>query len=100
MQETLCSIWTCLHAGRLDMGLRRYDEDLHRFRGFVAPSPVHSSGNDGRITWHQKVICFAQSQYDFTVVNKGKLVVGRRPRMLSAQTAGSQFHQKRVELAS
>jgi hypothetical protein len=36
----------------LKMGLGRYDQDLHRFRGFVSPSAVDASGNDGRITWY------------------------------------------------
>jgi hypothetical protein len=31
----------------LNMGLGRYDQDLHRFRGFVSPSAVDASGNDG-----------------------------------------------------
>ena len=92
---------TCDNATyQLNMGLGRNDKDLHRFRGFVSPSTIHASGNDGRITWSEDVICFAQSQDYLTEVYERKLVVVRRPRMFSAQPPGSHFHQKRVELTS
>jgi hypothetical protein len=38
------------------------------------------------------VLHFVQTKDDLTLINEGELIIGRRPSLLSAQTADLQFH--------